>query len=204
MTDPPPGDAGTAPGPGRLEREVKARVADLEACRLALRGAGAEPVEGPHVEDDLVLDDENGSLRARDLLLRVRRKLGADRRGGIVTFKGPARIERGIRLREEIETSVADVEAVLAVLAHLGWAPSFRYQKRRSLHRLGDALVALDETPLGPFVEVEGSDEAIAHAASLLGLDEREFLTESYPDLWRREHGPSPPPMLLEPDRDGP
>ncbi len=73
-----------------------------------------------------------------------------------LTFKGPARFEQGIKTREERETSVGSAEEAEAILLRLGFVRRFRYEKRREEWRLFGCAVALDETPIGNFVEIEG------------------------------------------------
>ena len=48
--------------------------------------------------------------------------------------------------------------------------------------------LALDETPIGFFAEVEGPEESIRTVVELMGWDPASFLQESYPKLYR-EHG---------------
>lgn len=53
---------------------------------------------------------------------------------------------------------------------------------------LGTVTVALDETPIGCFAEVEGPEESIRVVVELMGWDPSTFIRESYPKLYR-EHG---------------
>ncbi len=53
---------------------------------------------------------------------------------------------------------------------------------------LGTVTVALDETPIGFFAEVEGPEESIRAVVELMGWDPASFIRESYPKLYR-EHG---------------
>src|SRR5688572_5328257 len=90
----------------RQEREVKLRVADAGQALEALLAAGASP-EGPwQLEDDRLLDDARRSVHSADCVLRVRRMVGLDPgedeaggeggpATGLITWKGPARIEDG-------------------------------------------------------------------------------------------------------------
>ena len=58
---------------------------------------------------------------------------------------------------------------------------------RRALGTVTVAL-ALDETPIGFFAEVEGPEESIREVVELMGWDPATFIQESYPKLYR-EHG---------------
>jgi len=68
----------------------------------------------------------------------------------------------------------------------------FRYQKYREEFGYQDAIVALDETPIGIFVEVEGSEAAIRQMAAALGRSDGDYILDSYRGLFVRhceEHG---------------
>lgn len=91
------------------------------------------------------------------------------------------------KVREEIEVEVADAGELRSILEALGMRAWFRYEKYRTTFRLQgsarwakDLLIELDETPLGYFVELEGSPESIGRAAELLGYSPKEYITQSY------------------------
>ncbi len=172
------------------ETEVKFRVADRDALEQRLRSLTALP--GPTaLERDLLLDDRNGSLRLRGAAVRIRETAGT----AFLTFKGPKEIRRGVRSRVELETKVGDARMLGAFLAELGLQPVFRYEKRRTPWRFGDParpLVVIDETPIGLFAEIEGSESEIRGLASELGVEESEFLPESYAALYFAARGEDP------------
>ena len=64
-------------------------------------------------------------------------------------------------MREEIETEAASARRLLAILAALGYAPVFRYEKYREEFARRGVVIAIDETPIGTFVEIEGEEAAI-------------------------------------------
>jgi adenylate cyclase class 2 len=69
---------------------------------------------------------------------------------------------------------------------------SFRYEKYREEYAAEDVTIALDETPVGTFVEVEGSEEGIHLMTQSLGRTPDDFITDSYRRLFmehRSEHG---------------
>lgn len=87
------------------------------------------------------------------------------------------------KVREEIEVEIARPEKLRAILQAVGLLPSFRYEKIRTsyvLPRLPGVKLELDETPIGIFVELEGSPRRIDRAARLLGYGPRDYITRSY------------------------
>jgi predicted adenylyl cyclase CyaB len=177
------------------ETEVKLRVPDFDGVREALRRLGAELARERHLEDNLLFDDGQGSLREHGTVLRLRRTPHS----GVLTFKGPREMQEGVKSREERETTVEDPAALEAILTHLGYRRVFRYQKfRESWTHLGQEI-ELDETPIGNFVEIEGDLPGIQALASALGFSPRDYLTESYVGLFFASGGRgdmvfSPPP----------
>ena len=105
----------------------------------------------------------------------------------------------GVKIREERETRVSDPEETAAILARLGLAPRFRYEKRREEWTIEGCAVALDETPIGNFVEVEGNPPAIRRVVVALGLDVADAVPYSYAKLYteRRKKDPALPPDMI-------
>jgi len=60
----------------------------------------------------------------------------------------------------------------------------FRYQKYREEFALEDVIVAVDETPVGTFVEIEGGDRGITELALALGRSPADYLLDSYRRLY--------------------
>ena len=162
-----------------LEREVKLRFSSVADARAAILGAGATPLRGRRLQEDCLLDTEDQRLRQERCVLRVRVEAGHS----LVTYKGPVQPSRW-KLREERETIVSDGETMLYVLERLGFKVWFRYQKYREEFGARDAVIALDETPIGTFVEIEGSETAITELAVALGRSEADYLLDSYRGLY--------------------
>ena len=75
----------------------------------------------------------------------------------------------------------------------------FRYQKYREEFALDDVIVAVDETPVGAFVEIEGGDRGITEMAEALGRGPSDYLLDSYRGLfveYCRQRGVPPTDML--------
>jgi adenylate cyclase, class 2 len=181
----------------RYEIEIKLPVPDLGALRERLRARQAREITSPHFESNDVYDEADGNLRQSGRLLRLRRT----DHGATLTYKGPARFEEGARTREERETAVSDPNEMERILGALGFERRFRYEKRREEWSLDDCVIALDETPIGTFAEVEGDPADIRRALQHLELDPSETLPYSYAELYarrRREDPTLPADMLLD------
>jgi adenylate cyclase class 2 len=164
------------------ETEVKFRVADRQELEERLRRLGAAPGNAA-LERDVLLDDPSGSLRRQGRAVRIRETAGT----AFLTYKGPKEVRAGVRSRVELETEVGDARMMAAFLHELGLEPVFRYEKRRTPWRFAEPsrpLVVVDETPIGLFAEIEGEERAIRTLAAELGVDEGEFLGESYAALY--------------------
>lgn len=190
----------------REEVEVKIPCADLESVRQTLQAAGGRLHRARHFESNDLYDDGAKRLSSGGRTLRLRR---ADGRA-ILTYKGAARFQGGIKTREERETEVSDPRETEAILAGLGLERRFRYEKHREEWIFEGCVVALDETPIGTFVEIEGPPPSIRRAVAGLELDFTAALPYSYARLYldRRQQDPSLPddmvfPEEKEPERDG-
>lgn len=175
-----------------MELECKLAVDSHDPVREALRAAGATRV-GRVRELNKLFDRIDGSLRAAGCGLRVRRVtvLDGDGPGGSVTFKGP--VQKGAyKLREEIETAVADPAVMEKLLVALGYKVCVAFEKLRETWRLGGCMVELDELPqLGEFVEVEGPDDAaIQRVIEQLQLEKAVQIRENYVTLVARTGTP--------------
>jgi len=162
-----------------VEREIKLAFETAEAARAAIVATGATPLLGRRLQEDALLDTADQQLRTRGCALRVRVEGGKSR----LTFKGTP--QPGImKLREELETLVGDGEILLRVLSELGLNVWFRYEKYREEFAYEDVIVAIDETPVGVFVEIEGSEAGIATMAEALGRSQDDYLVDSYRSLF--------------------
>jgi adenylate cyclase, class 2 len=162
------------------ETEVKIRIDALAGAREKLGRLGAVLVRERHFEENVLFDDEGGSLRESGTLLRLRQTPHA----GVLTFKGPREIEDGVKSREERETAVDAPEQVRAILRNLGYRPVFRYEKYRESWAYRGQEIELDETPIGCFLEIEGDAPGIAAVAAELGYSPADYVAESYVGLF--------------------
>ncbi len=179
-----------------LEREIKLRFSSPDAAREAVLATGATPLRGRRLQEDTLLDTPADDLKRNRSVLRVRMEPGHS----TITFKGPVQPSR-FKVREELETLVADGPTLLQVLERLGFRVWFRYEKYREEFALDDVIVAVDETPVGTYVEIEGDEHGIAVMAAALGRGPGDYLLDSYRGLFmadRRAQGLPATDMLFE------
>lgn len=162
-----------------VEREIKLIYETAEAARAAIEAAGATPLRGRRLQEDALLDADDESLRRRGCALRIRSENGKSR----ITFKGPIQ-ESVMKLRDEFETVVGDGALLLHIFEELGFHVWFRYEKYREEFAHEDVIVAIDETPVGVYVEIEGSEHGITAMADLLGRGPDDYVLDSYRGLF--------------------
>jgi adenylate cyclase, class 2 len=162
-----------------LEREIKLRFSSASEARDAVLTAGARPLFGRRLQEDALLDTEDEQLRRQRCVLRVRMENGKSR----LTYKGPVQPST-MKVREELETVVGDGEMLLRVFGELGLHVWFRYEKYREEFSHEDVIVAIDETPVGVFVEIEGSEQGIADMTVSLGRTSDDYIVDSYRSLF--------------------
>jgi adenylate cyclase class 2 len=207
------------------EIEIKLRIANVSALRRRLNQLGAREVSPRTHESNTLYDTPKKVLARRGQLIRIRiEKPRPERRGknrprpaqAVLTFKGPPQPSSHVRsaidttrnksrykVREEIEIAISDAEQMHRILAALGLRPMFRYEKFRTtyaLRGLRNLKIEFDETPIGAFLELEGSASAIDRAARLLGYPRSHYITQTYGTLYiadRRRHGSRPTNMLF-------
>jgi adenylate cyclase, class 2 len=158
-----------------LEREIKLRFESADDARIRVLALGATPLHARRLQEDCLLDAEDERLRLQRSILRVRCESGRS----LLTFKGPVQ-PSGMKLREEHETVVADGDTLRTILEQLGLHVWFRYEKYREEFSAPDVVIAIDETPVGTYVEIEGGESAIHDTARALGRTPADYITDSY------------------------
>jgi adenylate cyclase, class 2 len=193
-----------------IETEIKIRIPDgARAARALIESHGYRASVPRILQVDQVYDFPNRALRESGKLLRVRSE--GDAASAILTFKGPVISDSPHKSREELETS-AESRAVLEdILERLGLVPSFRYEKYRTTFvSVSDqpapesdqperGLIALDETPIGVFLELEGPAYWIDRVALKFGFRRDDYITASYASLYRDHltNHPGPSDMVF-------
>jgi adenylate cyclase class 2 len=180
-----------------LEREIKLRFSSAVEAREAVLAAGATPLYGRRLQEDALLDTEDEQLRRQRCVLRVRMENGKSR----LTYKGPVQPSL-MKVREELETVVGDGEMLLRVFGELGLHVWFRYEKYREEFSREDVIVAIDETPVGVFIEIEGTEPGIADMTVALGRNADDYIVDSYRSLFlqhREQFALSGSDMVFDP-----
>ncbi|MBI4465451.1 MAG: class IV adenylate cyclase [Acidobacteria bacterium] len=166
------------------ETEVKLRIPSAPAIKKQLRQIGFRCLHRRCLEDNVLFDTGGQTLRRARCLLRLRR-YGSR---WVLTYKGPPAKDRFFKSRLELETAVEDPQILQALFEQLELHPVFRYQKYRTQYfqesEHSRLETAVDETPIGNFLEIEGSRAAIDRVARQLGYSRRDYCTASYWTLY--------------------
>lgn len=212
------------------EIEIKLAIRDGKKLARALKrlGAKAANAKAPRMHEmNLIFDTPDGGLAKHGQLLRIRTETPAPAKKGVqskgpgrtlLTFKSPLEAlaigdvgpggDRRHKVREEIETELPDGATMRRIFEGLGLRGWFRYEKYRTTYVLPGRhawakglLIEVDETPIGVFVELEGSAAAIDRAAKELGYSARDYVLKNYLVLYVEEckkRGEQPRDMLFQ------
>ena len=178
------------------ETEIKAKIDDPDAFSRQLDALNPRILSIRHFEDNYLFDFPDGRLGSHRCLVRIRYAGGL----AFLTYKGPPRAEGIFKSREELETQLEDGAVTMQILERLGMHVRFRYQKYRREYAIDDVCIAVDETPVGNYSELEGSEEGILEVARKMGIDESRFLRLSYYALYMdfcRKRGEVPGHMIF-------
>jgi len=166
----------------KFEIEIKLRLpGNLGKIRRALRDQGFRVTKSRLHEYNVLLDTSTRVLRSHGKLVRLRR-VGTH---SLLTYKGPSEQGR-YKKRHEIEVVLPDPFGVEQIFNEIGYHPIFRYEKFRTEYAKARSTgkVLLDETPIGNYLEIEGSPRWIDQTARLLGFSTGDYITRSYGYLY--------------------
>ncbi len=162
------------------ETEIKVEIQNPEDFCERLRALRPRVISIRHFEDNQLFDFPDKLLQSAGSLVRIRQAEGR----AILTFKGPPKEGEVFKTREELETGLDDGILAMKIFERLGMRKGFRYQKYRREFKVDSVIVAVDETPIGNYAELEGSETAIYELARRIGLKKSGFLRDSYYSLY--------------------
>lgn len=180
--------AKVVPAARNRETEVKIRIQSPAVIRARLKRLDFVRIHPKTLEDNVLFDTPGRALRQVRSILRIR-QYGSR---WTVTYKGTPEADPYFKSRVELESAVENPEALRGIFVALGLVPVFRYQKFRTDYALRGTRglvnpilkLSLDETPIGDFVELEGTRRAIDRVAGKLGFSRSNYSTASYGALY--------------------
>ena len=167
------------------ELELKTIVPDPETLRRRLLAAGARLTFRGLMEDRRY--DRDGTLLARDEVLRVRRFIGQDGKGEAeLTWKGrTGRSDAGYKLREEITCRIASgSDSPGRIVEALGYTVTLAIDRHIEVYELAGAVLRIEWYPrMDVLLEVEGAPVAIEAAIEATGLPRDGFTAQILADF---------------------
>lgn len=165
-----------------IEKKYRLTIGDAERLRARLTESAGHAARGVEFEENTLY--AGAGLGAGLRALRLRR-IGTR---AVLTLKEREPSADAIKRQREVETEVADANALDAILRSLGYAPALVYEKRRETWHLHSVEVVIDELPFGWYAEIEGDADTIIAAEQKLELADTEAEHATYPAL-ARAHG---------------
>lgn len=169
-----------------VETEVKIRIPEIGQFQQKLQRCGFKLHAARQFESNSLFDTSDQALRRKGAILRLRQSAEKS----VITWKGPAD-QSPFKSRAEIETQVDSLDRMREILERLGFVQAFRYEKFRTEYvEIGGpeaGVLTVDETPIGNFMELEGSGEWIDQKAQELGFSRSDYILLSYGNLYLEE-----------------
>ena len=168
------------------ELKVKLTPDDFRSVKERLEQLGSLLKTESQSELNILFDYQDRRLQEAGCALRLRSYAGES----LLTYKGPVQEDPLLKSRPEIQTRVTHPDATREILARLGLRPQFLYAKERETRSwvVGGAEleICLDQTPVGLYIEIEGSAPAIRAAARRLNINLENAVRETYVTLYAR------------------
>jgi adenylate cyclase, class 2 len=173
----------------RNEIEIKLSVLNPTGLKRRLAALRFRVSTPRYFEQNSMFDFPNERLRKAGCLLRLR----FTGKRYLLTYKGSAAHSRQYKIRPEVETYVEDGPAMRGILESLGMRETFRYEKFRTVYVQGKRErenvhheLVFDETPIGHYIEIEGTQRWIDTIARQLGYKPGDYIVASYAALFRQ------------------
>ena len=169
-----------------MQTEIEAKFVDvnIDDMRERLRKVGAT-LEQPMRDMRRALIEEP-QHEAEHSFIRIRDE--GDK--VTLTYKRHAdNADAQIDSAREIETTVGDFDATVAIFEASGWHFKTYQESRRETWKLGTVEIVIDEWPwIQPYIEIEaGSPEEVQDTAKLLGFDWGDAVFGSVDVMYNRD-----------------
>ena len=149
-----------------LETEAKFLLSNPKRVEDRLLRSSGKLIQPKTHEINYRLDSQDLRMRSENKVLRLRKDSTS-----WLTFKEPGSIQDGICIREELEIPIGDIQTAIKLFAAIGFHIEQIYEKYRTIYRLNDVFVMIDELSIGNYVELEGNNpDQIKKVAKFLGL----------------------------------
>ncbi len=157
-----------------MEYEAKFKIKNKKPIIEKLMNLRAVDL-GCNTETDLHLQLNNKAVRIR--------KTGKE---GLITIKRLVPTAERAKVREEIQTKVADVDELIRIFKDIGFKEVKRIQKIRHTFKLKRGLVLVDKLPfMGYYIEIEtDSFKKLKQISQILDLDYSKAITNSYLNMF--------------------
>lgn len=160
------------------EVELKAVIDDMALRRQRIEAAGARLSYEGRLSDKRY-DLASRELAMRDEVLRVRCYEAPGSGKVLLDWKGPTEMKDGYKIREEVSTSIDDLNALSKILENLGYIVTLAIDREIAQYELSSAVIRFEVYPrMDILVEVEGEPSAIEAAIDALGMNRAEFTAE--------------------------
>lgn len=166
----------------KTEIEVKFCDIDLDGTREILARAGAVCEQPMRLMRRIIIETE--TLARRHGFVRVRDE------GNRTTLTYKQFDEASLTGAREIEVTVSDFDATVALLEQVDLVHKSFQESRRETWKLGDVEVVIDEWPhLNAYIEIEGeSEEGVKRAAEKLGFGWADAVFGSVTEVYQHQY----------------
>lgn len=166
----------------KTEIEVKFCDIDVDATREILARAGAICEQPMRLMRRVIIETE--TLATRNAFVRVRDE------GYRTTLTYKQFDEASLTGAKEIEVTVSDFDATVALLEQVDLVHKSFQESRRETWKLGDVEVVIDEWPhLRPYVEIEGmSETSVKQAAKTLEFAWDDAIFGSVTEVYQHQY----------------
>lgn len=169
-------------------KEIERKIFDInprEVAQKLLRFGAQKTFSG--LVKVRYFDTPDSKIRGKGDLLRVRQFEGAHTE---VVYKTNKRVEDGCKIYDEYTLKGESFEDTSKIFENLGFTACCSYEKKRTIFKMKEAEIVIDEYPrLPPFLEIEAADaKVIDEIVTQLGLQDNESSCETINELLKRKY----------------